>query len=112
MRHLSTLLLLIVSVALMAQSTIESIPNQKLINNSYVSNPDEILSNATVIQIDTLLTSLEKKTSVQVAVVLLNSIGDEDVFNFTQNLFDLWKIGSKENSNGLLLLFVNDKNIL
>ncbi|MEO7991564.1 MAG: TPM domain-containing protein [Chryseolinea sp.] len=109
MRHLSTLLLLIVSVSLMAQSTIESIPNQKLINNSYVSNPDKIISDGTVVQIDTLLTSLEKKTSVQVSVVLVNSIGDEDVFEFAQKLFTTWGIGNKEKDNGLLLLFVNDK---
>jgi uncharacterized protein len=109
MRYLSTLLLLIVSIALLAQSTIESIPNQKLINNSYVSNPDEILSNATVVQIDTILTSLESKTSVQVSVVLVNSIGDEDVLEFAQKLFTAWGIGNIEKDNGLLLLFVNDK---
>ncbi len=108
MRYLFTLLLLIVSVSLMAQTTIESIPNQKLINNSYVSNPDKIISDGTVVQIDTLLVSLEKKTSVQVAVVLVNSIVNDDEVDFAQKLFDLWKIGSKENSNGLLLLLVKD----
>jgi len=33
------LILLLVSTSLVAQSTLESIPNQKLINGSYVSNP-------------------------------------------------------------------------
>ncbi len=99
---------LFLSTSLWAQSTIESVPNQKLINNSYVSNPDKILSVATVTQIDTLLASLEKKTSAQVAVVALQSIGDAEVFEFAQKLFDLWKIGSKENSNGLLVLLVKD----
>ena len=69
MRYLSTLLLLIISIALIAQSTIESIPNQKLINGSYVSNPNKILDDGTVHQLDTLLGSLEKKTTAQVAVV-------------------------------------------
>jgi uncharacterized protein len=109
MRYFLTLLLLSVSITLLAQSTVESIPNQKLINNSYVSNPDTILSNTTVAQIDSLLTSLEKKTSVQVAVVMLKSIGDEDIFEFAQKLFTTWGIGNKEKDNGLLLLFVNDK---
>ena len=109
MRCISTFLLLIVSVALTAQSTLESIPNQKLINGSYVSNPDAILNAATVTQIDTLLTSLEKKTTVQVAVVVVESIGDADIFEFAQKLFTAWGIGSKGNDNGLLLLLVKDQ---
>jgi uncharacterized protein len=66
---------LLISVQLAAQSTIESIPNQKLINGSYVSNPDKILEETTIAEIDTLLKSLEKKTTVQVAVVAVESIG-------------------------------------
>ena len=31
-----------------AQSLVDSIPNQKLINGSYVSNPDNILDRSTV----------------------------------------------------------------
>jgi uncharacterized protein len=109
MRCISTLLLLIVPIVLMAQSTVESIPNQKLINGSYVSNPDAILDEVTVAQIDTLLTSLEKKTSVQVAVVVVNSIGDDDIFEFAQKLFTTWGVGGKGKDNGLLLLLVNDQ---
>src|SRR5688572_33098722 len=108
-RFISTVLLLIGSAALMAQSTVESIPNQKLINGSYVSNPDAILNDATITQIDTLLTSLEKKTSVQIAVVVVESIGDADLFEFAQKLFTSWGIGNNSKDNGLLLLLVNDK---
>lgn len=111
-RYISILLLLIVSITLMAQSTIESIPNQKLINGSYISNPDKILDDATVQQLDTLLTELEKKTTAQVAVVVVESIGDDDIFNFAQTLFTTWGIGSKGNDNGLLILFVNDKHTI
>jgi len=90
--------------------TVESIPNQKLINNSYVSNPDTILNTSSVFQIDTLLSSLENKTSVQVAVVAVKSIGEEDLFEFAQNLFTTWGIGNKEKDNGLLVLLVKDKH--
>ena len=84
-RHLLISFLLIFPVAAIAQSTVKSIPNQKLINGSYVSNPDGILDDVTVTEIDSLLKSLETKTAVQVAVVAVNSIGDEDVFEFAQN---------------------------
>ena len=105
-------LLLFVSTALIGQSTVESIPNQKLINNSYVSNPDAILDISTVSQIDTLLTSLEKKTTVQVAVVAVESIGNADVFEFAQQLFTMWGIGNRQKDNGLLLLLVKDKHTI
>src|SRR6478736_1127721 len=109
MRYFLTLLLLAVAGTLSAQSTLESIPNQKLIDGSYVSNPDNILDNTTVAQIDTLLTSLETKTTVQVAVVVVQSIGDADIFEFAQSLFTTWGIGKKDKDNGLLLLLVVDQ---
>ena len=106
MHHLTFIILFFVSTSLVAQSTVESIPNQKLINGSYVSNPDRILDNATVQKLDTLLAALEKKTKAQVSVVVVESIGDEDIFEFAQKLFTVWGVGSKGNDNGLLVLFV------
>lgn len=106
-------LLLLVSLALrgaLAQSySVDSVPNTKLINNSYVSNPDNLLSEGTVNQINQLLDSLEKKTTAQVAVVMLNSIGEADVTDFAQSLFVKWGIGRANKDNGLLILFVQDK---
>ncbi|MEO5601256.1 MAG: TPM domain-containing protein [Cyclobacteriaceae bacterium] len=112
MRYRHLFIILLVATKLAAQSTVESIPNQKLINGSYVSNPDNILDGRTVAEIDTLLKLLERKTSVQVAVIVVESIGDDDVFEFAQNLFNTWGIGNKENDNGLLVLLVNDQNTI
>lgn len=113
MKYFATLLVFICSVsASQAQSTVQSIPNQKLLNGSYVSNPDKILEDGIVAQIDTLLKSLEKKTTVQVAVVVVQSIGQADIFDFAQQLFVTWGVGQKENDNGLLLLFVNDQRTI
>jgi uncharacterized protein len=110
MRYLALFPILFVATQLFAQSTVESIPNQKLIDGSYVSNPDNILDQTTVLQIDTLLKSLENKTTVQVAVVAVASIGEDDIFEFTQRLFDAWGIGNKGNDNGLLIMLVKDQH--
>lgn len=107
-----TLFFLLISIAstVLSQSyTVETVPNIKLINNSYVSNPDNLLSDQAVAEINIMLDSLEKKTSAQVAVVMLNSIGDEDIFEFAQSLFTKWGVGKSGNDNGLLILFVQDK---
>jgi len=88
--------------------TVDSVPNTKLINNSYVSNPDKLLTEQTVIEINQALDSLEKKTSAEVAVVMLSSIGEADIFDFAQSLFTKWGIGKSSNDNGLLILYVQD----
>ena len=109
--RLSTIFLLLLSTVIAhAQSyTVETVPNIKLVNNGYVSNPDKLLNDQTVAEINVMLDSLEKKTSAQVAVVMLNSIGDNDVFDFAQSLFVKWGIGKSGNNNGLLILLVQDK---
>jgi uncharacterized protein len=112
MKHQLTIIFTFILISGLAQSTIESIPNQKLINNSYVSNPDNILSAATVAQIDAILNSLEQQTSAQVAVVAVNSIGDSDIFEFAQQLFDKWGIGNASTDNGLLILLVQDQHTI
>lgn len=110
--HVLVLILLFASVVAQAQYTVETIPNQKLIDNSYVSNPDKILDENTVGHINSVLEDVEDSTSVQVAVVVVSSIGDADIFDFAQKLFNRWGIGSKGNDNGLLLLLVTDKHAI
>lgn len=99
---------LCVATLAFAQYTVKSVPNEKLVTGSYVSNPDNILSQTAVTSIDTTLRDLENKTTVQVAVVAVQSIGVEDIADFAQQLFDEWKIGQKGNDNGLLVLLVQD----
>src|SRR5687767_6250961 len=89
--------------------TVETVPNTKLVNNSYVSNPDGILSEQSVAEIDGILGSLEQQSTAQVAVVVLQSIGDADIFDFAQELFNKWGIGQAKEDNGLLILLVMDK---
>jgi len=89
--------------------TVDSVPNTKLVNNSYVSNPDNLLSTAAVNRINLLLDSLEKQTTAQVAVVMLSSIGEADVTDFAQSLFVSWKLGQATKDNGLLILYVQDQ---
>jgi uncharacterized protein len=97
---------------LYGQWTVDTVPNQKLVNNSYVSNPDGVLSDATTASLDALLKDLEDSTTVQVAVVALNSIGGADIFSFAQDLFTKWGIGHQSNDNGLLILLVEDSHTI
>jgi uncharacterized protein len=108
MRQILLAFAILTLIAVQAQYTVETIPNSKLTTGSYVSNPDNIISEITVTKIDSILSQLEKQTTVQVAVVVVNSIGDNDLFEFTQALFNKWGLGNKSNNNGLLIFLAKD----
>jgi uncharacterized protein len=92
--------------------TVETVPNTKLITNSYVSNPDGLISESAVSQINLMLDSLEKKTTAQVAVVIIRSIGEADHIEFAQKLFEKWGIGRSGKDNGLLILYIEDQRTI
>ena len=93
--------------------TIETVPNVYVKDlRQHVSDPDGLLTFAVCDSINRLLTVLETKTGIQVMVVMLPSIGDDDVFEFSQNLFQYWGIGDKEKNNGLLITYVADQRII
>jgi uncharacterized protein len=88
---------------------VKTVPNDHLKNASdYVTNPDEIISQSTEQQLNTIIASIEETASAEVAIVLLSSIGQEDIDLFATDLFTDWGIG-KKNDNGLLFLLVYDQ---
>lgn len=89
--------------------SVETVPNTKVTSDSYVSNPDRIIRDSTVTRINELLRGLENQTTVQVAVVMLTSVGDAADFDFAQKLFEKWGIGQSGKDNGLLILFIQDQ---
>lgn len=109
MRSIFYLLLFVVqSVGAQTAYTVESVPNTKVSANQLVSDPDHVLRQETVDRLNQQLASLEAATTAQVAVVVLPSIGNEDIFNFAQSLFTTWGIGQATKDNGLLILLVMD----
>ncbi|MEQ1621697.1 MAG: TPM domain-containing protein [Methylococcales bacterium] len=109
-RVLLAAMLLVCAVAWGA--TLESIPNQRLVNGSHVANPDGIIGADATSEIDQLLINVEKKTGAQVAVVAVESIGQSDIFTFAQHLFERWGIGNKARDDGLLVLLVKDQHAI
>ena len=90
--------------------TVNTVPNPKEVNNTYVSDPAHVLKAATIDQINTQLAVLEQVSSDQIAIVVLPSISDESPKEFATDLFARFKIGQKKKDNGLLILMVMDKH--
>lgn len=89
--------------------TLESIPNPKTAGTGYVSDPDGIITEGEVAELNTLLAELEGNTTAQVAVVVVPSIGEENPKDFATRLFEYWGIGQADKDNGLLILTVMDQ---
>ena len=54
--------------------------------------------------------ALEEETTAQVVLVIVESIGENDIFDYSLSLARDWGIGSSETSNGcLIFLSINDR---
>ena len=91
--------------------SVDDVPNVRLTDvRRYVSDPTNILAPAAKDTINAILGRLEKTTGIETAVVMLPSIGENDIFDFSTSLFRKWGIGKKKSDNGLLILFVMDQH--
>ena len=108
-------LLIMVCVALLSgplsAMTVDEVSNVHLKDaRQYVTDPSAILSTVARDSINLMLGQLEQGSGIEVAVVMLPSIGNDDIFDFAHNLFRKWGIGKKKENNGLLVLFVMDQH--
>jgi uncharacterized protein len=100
----------IAGLAFGTEYTVKTVLNPITTNaHAFVSNPDGILKQETVDQLNVMIDSLRSQTGAEVAVVAINSIGLEEIKPFATSLFKEWKIGKEKQDNGLLLLFVLDQ---
>lgn len=126
MKFLTILFMLILSTFSWSQYTsVQQVPNPKSngatneyskeptdLVNGYVSNPDNIISIRDQNTINLKLLELENDHSFQVAIVAVNSIGNNVIEDFAVDLFALWGIGQTNVDNGLLVLFVEDQRLI
>lgn len=105
--------LFLVAITTPAQAkeyTVESVPNVQVVNrNEYVTDPDNYLGNEAKNKINTMLSQLRDSNSVETAIVVLPSIGNDDIDDFATRLFTHWGIGKASNDNGLLIIAVMDQ---
>ena len=107
MKRLLVILLLLAAIPLQArQYSVKDVPNVQLENRyCFTSNPDGILDDWAVAQIDSICYDLRHRGIAQTAVVAVEEIDTDDVFEFAYELFSSWGVGSKSNSGiGIILV--------
>ena len=99
--------LLVCSIAL-AQAP--KIPAQA---SGYVNDYANMLTPNQAKSIDSQLRQFDKKTSNQIVVAMFNTLGGgSSLDDFSMRLATKWKIGTKKNDNGVLLLIIkNDRKM-
>src|SRR6478735_10841301 len=90
--------LLLVSSTLFAQ---RAVPEQ---GGVWVHDEAHVLSAATVAQLESVLKAERDSTSNQIAVLIVPSLEGEDIDGYGIRVADSWKLGTKDNDNGVLLL--------
>ena len=107
-RFLSLLFLLVLWVASPLAGQVyspEQVPNVFAQDSlQLLSDPAGYIPEEERAEINRELTQLRLTRGVEFAVVVIPSIGDEDLEDFTTALFRRWGIGSKTKNDGLLLL--------
>ena len=93
--------------------TPKTLPNPKANDRyNYVCNPDEIVATNDVLLLNRLARQLEDSTEVELCVVAVNSIGENEAFDFCYELFQRWGIGKEGKNTGVLVfLAVESRDI-
>ncbi len=69
-----------------------------------VTDDAEILSQEAIKRIGALLEDHETRTSDQVAVLTLTALDGESIEDFALRVFEAWKLGQKDQDNGVLVV--------
>jgi uncharacterized protein len=90
---------------------IEKLLKQRPAQQKLVNDFAGILSGEQADVLERKLVDLDNNTSTQIAVVIVPSLGGNDISDFNVKLLRAWGVGGKKNNNGVVVLIsVEDKN--
>lgn len=82
------------------------------VSSGYVNDFANVLSPEVKKNLEAQLVAFAEKTTTEIAVVTVPTIGDDYIEHYTEQLFKEWGIGTKNDDNGILLLVsVNDRKL-
>lgn len=85
--------------------TVQEVPNPRRVNNTWVTDSANILSDSTEVQLNQMISDLEVKNGSEIAVVTVPDTKPSVTPKaFATELFNFWGIGKKGKNNGVLLL--------
>jgi uncharacterized protein len=98
MRFHFLLAALLLSVTTFAQKPVPELWNVRVHDEAHV------LSQQTIDQLEKLLAQYEDSTSNQIAILIINTLDNEVLEEYSLRVAETWKLGQKDKDNGVLLL--------
>lgn len=87
-----------------------AVPNVQLQDaRQFVSNPDGILSQPTVGEINRMCLDLRERDLAEVAVIVLDAVEPDDLDMFAHTMLNRWGVGQKGKDNGLVITVVKSQ---
>ena len=81
------------------------VPDPRATTGSWVADPANHLAHATRARIDSIATALERETSAEIAVVVIDSLDGLEPGDAALLLHRRWAVGKRERDNGIVLLW-------
>jgi len=106
---MTTLVLAVVALLQITPAQAERlrwIPNPKVTNGTWVSDPSHHLNSKTVDSLNSLLSTLSRETGAEMTVVAIDSTSGFEPFDVALALHRMWGVGQKGRDNGIVLLWV------
>lgn len=75
----------------------------------YVSNPDSIISQETVVRLDAKLKQLDDSLGIESVVAIVSHVEGADIEGFAQKIFDIYKVGKKDYGLVMVLAYNDHK---
>jgi len=97
-----TLLFILLFTCLNSWSQIPSAPNPPKLYNDL--NHIGFLTPSEESMIEKRLEKFEKETSNEIAVIIVDDLGDYDVSDYAIKISNLWKVGKEKEKNGIVVL--------
>lgn len=80
--------------------------------NQPVMDEAKVVDASSLSQLDEKIRDLHKKEIVQISILLIDTLGEENLEEFSIKVAEKWKLGDAKKDNGLLILMViNDRKI-
>jgi uncharacterized protein len=81
------------------------VPNPRTSHGGWVADPSHHLAPATLDSANALIATLERETSAEIAVAVVDSMSGLEAQEFATTLHRVWGVGKQGKNNGVLLLW-------
>ena len=96
---------LVIGQAPVGAIAIQDVPNPRQINGTWVSDSADLLDPATEAKLNLMIDDLERSNGAEIAVVTVPETAPAPSSKqFATSLFNTWKIGKRDQNNGVLFL--------